>query len=140
MKRSISFRVPGEPVPKGRPRFSTRGHHVWTPAKTAAYENVVRWEAKRAALLVEWVVCPGAVEVEIALSFVPPPSWRKAQKQRAIAGEHHHTSRPDADNGGKSILDALNGILYADDSQVVRLSISKAWGGEAYADVRVIAL
>ena len=39
--RSISFSVPGEPVGKGRPRF-TRTGHPYTPGKTESYESLVR--------------------------------------------------------------------------------------------------
>lgn len=39
--RSISFSVPGEPVGKGRPRF-TRTGHPYTPGKTGSYESLVR--------------------------------------------------------------------------------------------------
>lgn len=34
------FQVPGEPVGKGRPRFTRQGR-AYTPAKTAKYENLV---------------------------------------------------------------------------------------------------
>jgi Holliday junction resolvase RusA-like endonuclease len=39
-----------------------------------------------------------------------------------------HTSRPDLDNLIKTVLDALNGIAYTDDKQIVRLGATKAYG------------
>lgn len=35
------------------------------------------------------------------------------------------TTKPDADNIGKAVLDALNGVAWADDAQVVRLAVVK---------------
>ena len=37
------------------------------------------------------------------------------------------TKKPDVDNVAKSVLDALNGVAWLDDSQVVRLEISKSY-------------
>ena len=37
----IEFTVDGEPVGKGRPRF-TRSGHAYTPEKTADYEQLVK--------------------------------------------------------------------------------------------------
>lgn len=47
-----------------------------------------------------------------------PASWSKTEKERALAGHIRPTSRPDWDNYGK-ITDALNEIVWKDDSQVV---------------------
>lgn len=47
-----------------------------------------------------------------------PESWSKTEKAKAAAGHIRPTSRPDWDNYGK-ITDALNGICWNDDSQVV---------------------
>ena len=46
----ITFAVYGEPVPKGRPRFSTRGKFpvAYTPEKTKNYELEVAMMAKAA--------------------------------------------------------------------------------------------
>lgn len=38
-----------------------------------------------------------------------------------------HVSRPDVDNIVKAILDGLNGIVYADDTQVAELVASKKY-------------
>ena len=44
------FTIYGEPVPKGRPRFSTRGKFpvAYTPEKTKIYESDVGMMAKAA--------------------------------------------------------------------------------------------
>ncbi len=39
------------------------------------------------------------------------------------------TKKPDCDNLAKVICDALNGIAYYDDSQIVEITISKYYSG-----------
>ena len=49
MKERYYFVIPGEPVAKGRPKFSTRGGFVKaiTPEKTANYETLVKLAFKQ---------------------------------------------------------------------------------------------
>ena len=50
------------------------------------------------------------------------------QERQAITGAVRPTSRPDVDNYVKAILDAINTIVVADDSQVVELRAAKKFG------------
>jgi Holliday junction resolvase RusA-like endonuclease len=45
--------------------------------------------------------------------------------------------RYDVDNCAKAALDALNGVAWADDSQVARLVVEKSYGTEARTTVRI---
>ena len=47
--------------------------------------------------------------------------------------------RPDADKLARALLDALTGIAYFDDGQVVGLSIRKVYGDEVRARIKVRA-
>lgn len=47
-----------------------------------------------------------------------PQSWSKSDHDAALVGAHLPTDKPDWDNYGK-ITDALNGIAWLDDAQVV---------------------
>lgn len=47
-----------------------------------------------------------------------PSSWSVKRTQEALAGQIKHTVKPDWDNLGKGISDALNDIAWKDDSQV----------------------
>ena len=44
---------------------------------------------------------------------------------KSVKQEREWTLKPDADNIAKLVMDALNGIAYTDDANIVRLSISK---------------
>jgi Holliday junction resolvase RusA-like endonuclease len=66
----------------------------------------------------------GPLTVEV-LAFVPiPKSFSKAKRQAAVEGAVRPVTRPDVDNHIKN-LDALNGIAWSDDSQIVTLRAAK---------------
>lgn len=114
MARSYKFTVPGDPVPKGRPRVGRS--RAYTPARTKVHERLIWSCAMQAG------VRPIAGPVTVWCDF-------------------HVTSpgKSDADNLAKAVLDALNGYAYADDRQVHELNIRKhlAARGEARTDVTI---
>ena len=57
-----------------------------------------------------------------------PASWSKRRRASAIVGDIRPTSRPDVDNFLKSAMDAINGIVVADDSLVVEVTVKKKFG------------
>lgn len=128
----IGFTVPGEPVGKGRPRMSKFG--VYTPARTKAYEdrvkiccrNVYKGEPKT-----------GEIKAEIVAYYSIPKSRSKKWKELAEAGLVHPTKKPDCDNIAKIILDALNGIVYVDDSAVTELVVVKKYSDIPRVEVKI---
>lgn len=61
----------------------------------------------------------GALAVSLVFRL-PAPKDRRAQQRGP-------TTRPDVENLIKGLLDAWNGVLYADDAQVVALTATKAY-------------
>ena len=129
MSRKIEFFVPGAPVGKGRPRAARRGAGVvmFTPEKTAGYEALVAATASNAMRAEAGPLFTGPLEAVLEMRFPVPASWSKAKRARALAGVEWHTSKPDADNVAKAVLDACNGVVFRDDSQVVILIATKAF-------------
>jgi Holliday junction resolvase RusA-like endonuclease len=135
-----SFTVPGIPVGKGRPRFRRVGAHVrtYTPAKTASFEQVIADQARAAIGPVDPYA--GAVEVEAYFVLPVPKSWRKADRAAALSGALHPTGKPDLDNLFKATCDAMNGVVYADDAQVVSTTHAKRYGDDPGVIVTVRAV
>jgi Holliday junction resolvase RusA-like endonuclease len=131
----IEFVVPGDPVAKGRPRAFRRGVGIGfhTPQKTATYENLIRFCCSNAVS----GLFLGALSVDIGVILPVPKSWSKKRRTEALVGFVHPTKRPDTDNYLKSALDGMNGVAYADDSQVVRVSIEKRYGDQPRMMIRV---
>ena len=135
----VGFTVDGVPVGKGRPKFARRGNFVtaYTPAKTKTYEEQVALVSRIAMKTENKTICSSAIRVNMEI-FVPiPKSWSKIKRTRALNGEEYPTTKPDADNVAKGVLDALNGIVFEDDKQVVGLFIVKRYSDRPRVEVRV---
>lgn len=61
----------------------------------------------------------GPVLMTVRAVFPIPPSWAAWKREAAADGLIWHTAKPDLDNIIKLVKDALPGIAYDDDAQVV---------------------
>lgn len=121
--------VEGEPKGKGRPRF-TRTGHAYTPARTRDYEELIAARARQAMDGRQPIPKGVPVRMTILAVFGVPVSWPKKRRTAALQGVMHHTHKPDLDNVQKAVCDALNGIAYEDDSQIVKVNVEKVYGSE----------
>lgn len=133
----IEFTIKTRPVPMARPRV-VRGH-AYTPKRCADYKRLVAAAAREAMRGKELMT--GAVACSIELYYAIPKSYTCGKRLAA----HYNMIKPtgrntgDTDNHAKSILDALNGVCFADDAQVTRLSVYKRFTMDGDA-VRVILM
>lgn len=132
----IQFTVYGTPVGKQRPKFSTFNGHAtaYTPQKTVNYENLVKLSYQQQCNNKPYEK-DVPLKAEIAAYFPIPKSTSKKKREAMLNGEIYHTKKPDADNITKCILDALNGIAYYDDSQVVYIRCKKNYSDEPRAEI-----
>ena len=131
MTFQVTFTVEGNPVGKQRPRFS-RGH-TYTPKKTVDYEKQVADKAKQAMGSSQPLETP--VAVFIYISHTVPASYSKKRTEACLANVER-PRKPDLDNVAKLVLDAMNGVVYKDDVDVVRLNVIKRY--DTVAGVRVL--
>lgn len=131
---TIEFVVPGRPVPMARPRVTARG--TYTPKRCVDYKRLVWAIARKEMNGIEPL--NGALSCHISLGFAVPQSYPKQLKADAYANRIRPINRNsgDVDNHAKAIMDALTGIVWNDDSQVVNLTVSK-WFGDDCAEVTV---
>jgi Holliday junction resolvase RusA-like endonuclease len=133
----IMFTIYGEPVPKGRPRFSTRGKFpvAYTPEKTKIYESDVGMMAKAAMGASEPL--EGALEAFIYVTFAVPASYSKKRTEACLSGQEKHTKKPDLDNVIKSVIDGMDKIVFENDSQFTSIHATKVYGEVAKVEVLV---
>lgn len=126
----IVFEIPGEPVGKGRPiagksfsGFTT----MRTPTKTLHYEGLVAWMGKQA--MAGRAPLEGALWMHLTAFFQIPKSASKKVRAGILDGSvvGYVTKKPDASNIIKSVEDGLNGIAYADDSQLSDVRIIRRY-------------
>lgn len=131
--KKLSITVPIAPVAKGRPRFRAFGGrvHTFTPAKTSAYEKQIADYYLQSSMGFKFDR-DQALYVSIIFGMPVPKSTPKWKQVEMFKGAIRHTKKPDVDNLVKAVLDALNGVAWEDDSQIVRLSASKEYSSEPY--------
>lgn len=138
--RPITIIVEGEPQGKGRPRASSIGGFVrmYTPSKTKDYEQMIAHEAGFDMRGRDLISGPVLVELEMYHSI--RKSWPKAKREAARLNKIVPTIKVDADNCLKVFCDALNGVVWVDDVQVVNATISKRFSDEPCVLFRVVPL
>ena len=113
----IQFSVEGQPLSKSNNLTFGKGR-AFIPAKYKAYEKRIQ-EAAKTCFTCEPIVGPVKMTIQL---------WFKDKRIR------------DCQNYPKSICDALNGICYNDDSQIVELYVTKLMRDEPGLDVTIEAL
>lgn len=116
----LRISIPGDPVAQGRGRIVRRGLHygIADPERSANWKGAASYFMARARR-------EAGIDAPFAraLCVTIEASWKRPKKCRP--GRQWRPSRPDADNIAKAVLDAGNGVLWADDSQVVHLVVRK---------------
>lgn len=131
MTFKVMMKIYGEPVAKGRPRFTRQGR-AYTPAKTKGYEDEIKSIALGAMAGREPLETPVAAYVYI--TYAIPESYSKKRKADCLEGRER-PKKNDIDNVCKAILDACNGIVYLDDKQVCDLHATKRFGDVPMVEV-----
>lgn len=127
MREVITFTIPGEPVGKGRPRFVRATGRTYTPEKTRNFENLVRL-AYRQQIGQPPFPTGMPLSIDVVIWQQIPKSVSKKKREDMLHKRLLPTKKPDCSNVLKAIEDGLNGVAYADDSQIVQVSVVKYYG------------
>lgn len=100
---------------------------LYTPKETLHYEEIIRSEATSELLLKKVKILLNPIKIKIIANMPMPESWPKWKKKLAIRGFIAPTVKPDIDNIAKVVLDAFNGLVWQDDTQVVRIEEDKVY-------------
>ena len=125
MTLPMTITIPGEPCAQGRGRAVRMGNtvRVIDPAKSRSWKGVaaVFMQQGRNAAGV-FAPLDGPLDVTVVATWL---TLKSASKRNPPVFK---TTRPDGDNVLKAVLDAGNGILWADDACCVRLTVEKRYG------------
>jgi len=130
----VKLVIPGEPCAKQRPRLGKR--HTYTPDKTVNYETLV----KQLYITQGHERLEGALKMTVNAFFSIPKSASKKNREKMLRGEIRPTKRPDWDNVGKIISDALNEMAYKDDCQIVDATVRKWYSDNPRVEVEITEL
>lgn len=126
MAEVVEFTVLGEPKGKQRPRFARAGNYVrtYTPEKTVLYENLIRTEYERQ--------CGGVffekdvpLDIRVTAYYSIPKSVSKTKRSLMLDNKIRPIKKCDGSNLLKAVEDALNGVAYRDDVQLVDIQVRR---------------
>lgn len=105
----------GKPVPWARSRQSGKRH--FTSKEVSDYKQALGFAARSANLSEHRyeMYFDGPVRVDLTVHIPIPKSWSKKKQKEYY---NFHPGRPDLDNYIKIVLDAMNDVIWKDDSQV----------------------
>lgn len=131
MIQPVRFFVPGIPAPKGSARAFfvknlNRAVITNANAKTKPWEQAIRAEAHAAEGIAGCAPHTAAVRVTATFYF-PRPKGHFGAKGLKPAAPRENTKKPDLDKLARALLDALTGIAFVDDSQVIDLRVEKRY-------------
>ena len=118
----ISFSVEGKPMPQGSMR-AFNNHIVHNKStELLAWRGLIALKAKQAGCK----PVDGAISIKLRFRYARPKSVKREKP----------TVAPDLDKQIRSVLDALTGVAYVDDGQVVCIQATKEYG-EPGVDIQV---
>lgn len=125
----ITFTVFGNPVPKARARTVRLKNGMtttFTPKKTENWEDMIRLQIleHKPDKLIDQAIAIKAIFV--------------LQRPKSIPKKRHYPeTKPDLDNLLKSLTDAMEGIIYTNDSRIVQKDVAKIYGDPPRVEVEV---
>ena len=134
----MKITIPITPVGQMRARSTAvngRARTYKAPKQRAAEEDIMAalsWEAPKTPIT-------GPLEVTVDAYLPVPKTFSRMKKAMAMSGEMRPTTKPDADNLGKNILDCMNGLVWEDDRQIVGLMVRKFYSDNPRWEVEIRA-
>ncbi len=131
----IEFEILGKAKAKQSFKIGRDGFK-YTPADIKSYANWVRLSfMQKYPKHLPSVFHEKQLFVEIDVNVAIPKSFSKTKKELAMSGMIRPITKPDCDNVSKNLCDAMNGVVFPDDKQIVSLIVTK-W----YSDIEKVTV
>ncbi len=118
----ITFEV--DPCPASRPRVTR-----WSTYYPKRYTKFKK-DMQALTSEMETTLSENLLSVHVDFYIKMPKSWSKKKTEKLA--NTYCSNNSDIDNYIKAILDALNGVLFIDDKQVVEIFARKIYSKQAY--------
>jgi len=143
LQPGLTIVVPGIPVPQGSLRAFARNGHAWA---TSDNPRTRPWKAAVTSAAAELVEQTGFAKlihqaIAVRVTFrLPRPKGHYGRRGLLPSAPPYPNVLPDLDKLARAILDALTGIVWRDDAQVVRLAVEKVYAEELVTTITVEAI
>jgi len=128
-RKTVEFTVYGIPVAKARARTVRLPNGTiksYTPKKTASWEEAIRTTALE---YIPSTLFDGPLVLEATFYRLKPKSKPKKHL--------YPDTKPDLDNLCKSVTDALEGIIFTNDSRFVDKILKKRYGEPPRVEIKI---
>ncbi|AGO49688.1 RusA-like Holliday junction resolvase [Cellulophaga phage phi13:2] len=140
----LTLTILGTPIPKQSARFRIvkgKGKGNWI---SSYQKKSVKDAAKsiadqiREQLPKGFEIIDSPIQMDILFVFPPLKSWSKKKVKQLKDGETiYKDTKPDIDNTTKNLLDAMEKLVFANDSRICRIRIQKIYGFEPRTEVNL---
>lgn len=133
---TVFLDIPGTPMGKERPRHNRYTNATYTPEKTRNREEEIALYYRK---YYGGRKFPKESYLELTVRAIMPipKSATKKVKEKMSSFVIKPTVKPDCDNILKLVADALNGIAYDDDKQIVRMTVTKVYGETPHTEIYI---
>ena len=129
----MKFEIIAPLVAKPRPRVTKWGTYI--PKNYEDYATLVRNNFRKQCKNKK--VLEGPIKINLIFYMLIPKNTSKVKREKMLKGELLPAKRPDFDNLAKGITDALNGLAFKDDNQIVEAHIYKRYGDPQKVEVEI---
>lgn len=144
-QRTLDFWVPGIPAPGGSKRGFPHAKTGKVVMVDMGGERTKNWrESVKVAAMQSGQYLEGPLALRVVFNMPRPKCHYRTGR---YAGElkpnapTHHTKSPDATKLLRSTEDALTGVVWGDDAQIVEQEVSKQWAtGQPGARITIMEL
>ena len=131
----FQFEIHGDPIPQKQTQFIRSTGIAYDPSKK--HRTQIQWQTRPHA---PKEPLQGPVSVDLWFYFSVPKSTSGIKRRQMLNHVIHHIKKPDGDNCAYLVTNALKGIFYRDDSQIIDLTIHKRYAEVPKTVVRIIAI
>lgn len=136
--RRIELVVYGQPAPAGsKTAGRTNDGRVFlrdASKGAAAWKRAVAQAAGERMHGRELLDGPLTIAVDF---YLPRPKGHIGVRGLRPSAPEHHTVKPDSTKLLRAVEDALQGVVYRNDSQIVKQSVTKGYGEPARVEIRI---
>ena len=125
----MKIEIDGDPLFLQRPQNGKHGFYDPQFIAKKNFAHIVKEKYKGKPIDEE-------VSLDLAFYLKMAESWSKKKKERL--NMQPHTGKKDLDNAIKFILDALNGVVWLDDSIIFEIHATKHWAYEGKTVIEVL--
>lgn len=140
-----------DPVEQARPRATIikvydnakrrfkNSVRMYDPKKVVEYKALLKMLAIQERKIKKYQLIEKDKPIHVSIVFYRPiqRSLSKVEKERRAKGTIYPTVKPDLDNYIKSTFDALNGVLWHDDNNIVSIHAMKMYSDKPRIEITI---